>query len=142
MPEESPDAVGRANIEALKPVYAEWAKGNFSPKFDVYSPEMEWGWSEEFPGLEAVSPDPDALRSSRLAAWLDPWEDWRCEAEEYVAAGDAVIVLCRYTGRGKESGVRVDTDGAHLWTLKDGKVMRLEVFSDRARALEAAGIER
>ena len=44
----------------------------------------------------------------------DPWRDWRCEAEDFVATGDFVVVVCRYTGHGKESGVAVDTHGAHV----------------------------
>ena len=101
--------------------------------------DMEWGWSEEFPGLRGVSRDPEA-RSRRLREWLSPWENWRCEAEEFVSAGEFVVVLTRYTGRGKESGVTVDTKGAHLWTMRNGKAVRLVVFSSREKALEAAGL--
>jgi ketosteroid isomerase-like protein len=127
------------NIEALRPIYAEWARGNFRPRFEVYSPEMEWGWSEEFPGLEGVGPD-DTDRSERLRQWLAGWEDWRCEAEDYVADGDSVVVLTRYRGRGKVSGASVDTIGAHVWTLREGKVVRLTIYSSRDKALEAAGL--
>jgi ketosteroid isomerase-like protein len=126
-----------ANVEALRPVYEEWGRGNWQPRFDVYDPEMEWGWSEEFPGLAGVSADPE-LRSRRLREWLSPWQDWRCEAEEFVVAGACVVVLTRYSGRGKESGVSVDTQGAHVWTMRDGKAVRLEVFSSRTKALEMA----
>ena len=129
------------NVEALRPVYEEWGRGNWRPRFDVYAEDMEWGWSDEFPGLAGVSRDPE-VRSRRLREWLSPWEDWRCEAEEFIASGDFVVVLTRYTGRGKGSRVEVDTRGAHLWTLRDGRVIRLEVFSSRERALAAAGIER
>ena len=102
---------------------------------------MEWGWSDEFPGLQGVWRDPET-RNSRLREWLSPWEDWRCEAEEFVTAGEFVVVLTRYTGQGKESGVAVDTRGAHLWTMRSGKAVRLEVFSSRSRALAAAGVTR
>jgi len=132
--------MSRTNIEALRPVYEQWGRGNWTPRFDLYADDMEWGWSDEFPGLAGVTRDPET-RSSRLREWLSPWEEWRCEAEDYVASGDHVVVLTRYTGRGKESGVDVDTRGAHLWTLRDGKAVRLEVFSSRARALEAGGLE-
>jgi ketosteroid isomerase-like protein len=139
MSAENVEVVGRANVEALRPVYEEWGRGNWRPRFDVYAPDYEWGWSEEFPGLEGVSSDPE-VRSRRLREWLSPWEEWRCEAEEYVSAGELVVVLTRYTGRGKESGVSVDTKGAHLWTMRDGKAVRLVVFSSRSKALEAAGL--
>ena len=71
---------------------------------------------------------------------LLPWQHWRVEAEDYIAHGDHVVVLTRYTGRGKGSGVDVDTQGAHVWTLRDGKAVRLEIFAARARALEAVGL--
>jgi hypothetical protein len=51
-----------------------------------------------------------------------------------------VVVLCRYAGKGKESGVNVDVQGAHLWTIEAGRATRMVVFSDRERALEAAGL--
>jgi ketosteroid isomerase-like protein len=129
----------RANAEALRPVYDEWSRGNFRPKFEVYADDYEWGWSDEFPDLERVGPDPE-LRSERVRAWLRNWEDWRCEAEELVASGDHVIALCLYTGRGRDSGVAVEQRGAHLWTMRDGRAIRLEVFSSRDRALRAAGL--
>jgi ketosteroid isomerase-like protein len=131
--------VQQTNVEALHAVYDEWGRGNFGPRFDVYAPDMEWGWSGEFPGLAGVRPDPEA-RSSRLGEWLSQWNEWRCEAEDYVASGDRVVVLTRYTGRGRGSGAAVDTQGAHLWTFRDGKVVRLEIFSSRSKALAAAGL--
>ena len=131
--------MSQRNVDALRPIYREWGRGNWRPRFDVYGPDMEWGWSEEFPGLEGVARDP-AERSERLRQWLSEWEDWRCEAEEFVAEGERVVVLTRYRGRGKGSGATVDTTGAHVWTLRDGRVVRLEIFSSRQKALEAAGL--
>ena len=129
------------NVELLKPIYAEWAKGNLAYRPAIYADDMEWGWSDEFPGIGGVSRDPDAgTNSRRLRLWLREWSDWRCEAERYVAAGDHVVVMCLYRGEGKASGVDVDTIGAHHWILRDGKVKHLEVFSSRERALAAAGI--
>ncbi len=139
MSRENVETGQRANVEALRPVYEEWGRGNWSPRFDVYAPNMEWGWSEEFPGLHRPSREPQTP-SHRLREWLSPWEDWRCEAEEFIAEGEFVVALCRYTGRGKESGVAVDSRGAHLWTMRAGKAVRLEVFSSRSKALEAAGL--
>jgi ketosteroid isomerase-like protein len=132
--------MSQQNVEALRPVYEEWGRGNWEPRFDVYAPDFEWGWSGEFPaGLQRPSRD-DETTSERLREWLSQWRDWRCEAEDFVAIGDFVVVLCRYTGRGKASGVDVDAQGAHLWTMRGGQAIRLEVFSTRRRAFEAAGL--
>jgi uncharacterized protein len=132
-------AMSEENVEALRRVYEEWGRGNWRPRFQIYDPEMEWGWSEEFPDLAGVYRDPE-LRNQRLRQWLSSWESWRCEAEEYIVVGEFVVVLCRYAGRGKGSGVEVESQGAHVWKLRDGKAVRLEVFSSRKKALEAAGL--
>jgi ketosteroid isomerase-like protein len=132
-------AMTQEKVESLRKVYAEWGKGNFRPVTDVYNADLEWGWSEEFPGLEGVVREP-AAKSERLVRWLSSWEEWRVEPEDFIVGGNHVVVLCRYTGRGKGSGVDVDTHGAHLWTFREGKAIRLQVFSSRERALEAAGL--
>jgi ketosteroid isomerase-like protein len=127
------------NVELLKPIYAAWARGDWARVPEVYADDMEWGWSDEWPGLEGVSRDQE-VRSSRLRQWLSGWQDWRCEAEEFVTGGDRVVALCRYRGAGKTSGVEVDTEGAHAWWFRDGEVIRLEIFTSRERALAAAGL--
>ncbi len=139
MPQEGVEATPQAMVEALRPVYEEWSRGNWERRFDIYAPDMEWGWSEEFPAIHGVFRDQEE-KSRRLREWLSPWEDWRCEAEEFVTHGEFVVVLTRYAGRGKGSGAEVDSRGAHLWTMRDGHAVRLEVFSSRTRALTAAGL--
>lgn len=128
-----------SNVELLRPIYEQWARGNWEPRFALYAPDMEWGWSDEFPDLGGMVRD-DSERSSRLREWLSGWQNWRCEAERFVAKGDTVVALTRYRGRGKTSGAAVDTEGAHVWTFRDGRVIRLVVYSSRKAALEAAGL--
>jgi ketosteroid isomerase-like protein len=131
--------MSQANVDAIKPVYEEWGRGNWEPRFEIYADDLEWGWSDEFPGLGGVTQDPE-LRSRRLREWLSPWDDWRCEAEDFLVNGDYVVVLTRYVGRGKESQVAVDSLGAHVWKLRAGKAVRIEVFSSREKALASAGL--
>jgi uncharacterized protein len=126
-------------LEAVRRVYDEWSRGNWAPRFDFYDDAMEWGWSDEFPGLGGVYHDP-AERNERVQEWLSGWEDWRCEAEDLLVQGDQVIALCRYWGRGRGSGVSVETRGAHVWTLRAGKVIRLVIFATRERALADVGL--
>jgi ketosteroid isomerase-like protein len=91
------------NVELVRRVYDEWGRGNWRPKFDFYDPEMEWGWSDDFPGLAGVYHDP-AERNQRVYDWLSGWEGWRCDAEDYIVQGDHVVALTRYRGRGRGSG--------------------------------------
>ena len=128
------------SLDAIQHVYDEWSRGNWRPKFEVYDDGMEWGWSDEFPGLGGVFYDP-AERNDRLYEWLSGWENWRCEAEDYVVQGEHVVALCRYSGRGRGSGAEVETKGAHVWTMHDGKCVRLVVYADRDRAFASIGLD-
>jgi hypothetical protein len=82
------------NADLIRPIYDEWGRGNWRPRFDVYHPHMEWGWSDDFPGLAGVYED-HADPNPRLRAWLSEWEHWRAEADdrrralESVGAGSA-----------------------------------------------------
>ena len=124
------------NAELLAPIYEEWGRGNWRPRFELYHPDMEWGWSEEFPGLAGVYQD-RADPNPRLRAWLSEWEHWRAEAEDYLEFGDHVVVLASYYGQGKGSGVEIHQDGAHVFELRDGKVVRLEIFANREKAIKS-----
>ena len=128
-----------SNAELLEPVYESWGRGDFGPQFDVYADDMEWGWSDDFP--EAGLRSEIGGKSPRLRDFLAPWEHWRCAAERYIEAGDLVIVFCHYSGRGKGSGVLIERHGAHVWRMRDGKAVKLEVFPTREAALAAAGVE-
>ena len=126
------------NVDLIRPIYDDWGRGNWRPRFDVYHPHMEWGWSDDFPGLAGVYED-HAHPNPRLRAWLSEWEHWRAEADDYLEIGDNVVVLASYYGRGKGSGVEIRQEGAHVFKVRDGKVVRLEIFANRRRALESVG---
>jgi uncharacterized protein len=127
--------VSPSNADLVRPIYDEWGRGNWRPFFDVYDPQMEWGWSSEFLGLGGVFQD-RRDPNPRLRTWLTEWEEWRAEPEEYIEMGDYVVVLARYIGRGRGSGVEISQEGAHVFKLRGGKVVRLEVFASREKALE------
>jgi ketosteroid isomerase-like protein len=62
-------AMSEEDVDAIRRVYAEWSRGNWRPKPEIYDPEMVWGWSDEFPGLDGVYRD-SAERNARLHEWL------------------------------------------------------------------------
>lgn len=129
-----PTIAPMGNAELLRPIYEEWGRGNWRPYFDVYDPEMEWGWSSEFLDLGGVFKD-RRNPNPRLRSWLSQWEYWRAVADEFREIGDYVVVLASYHGRGRGSGVEIEQQGAHVFKLRDGKVVRLEIFASRALAI-------
>jgi ketosteroid isomerase-like protein len=73
--------------------------------------------------------------------WLEPWERYSAGVEDVVdAGGGRVVVLTRDRACPKGTTAEIDFLGAPIWTVRDGKVARIEFYFDRAEGLAAAGI--
>jgi ketosteroid isomerase-like protein len=81
----------------------------------------------------------DAMRDD-IERWASVFEDLRVTVEEIIDAGDQVVVVAHHKGRGRRSGVEVDTRFYEVYTLHAGKISRVDEFNERAEALEAAGL--
>jgi uncharacterized protein len=94
-------------------------------------PDIVWNPIEELP-----TQGHDAVRAS-LARWKAEWDDYEVLPEEFVDGGDRVLATVRVRGRGRGSGVEIDARFYDLYTLRDGKIVRMDQFTERAQALEA-----
>ena len=128
---------GKPVHPGLREVYRHWATGDWSPRFAFYADDFEWGWSPEFPDIAGVYVD-NETPNTRLARWLGSWEFWACEPEGTLEFGATVVVLTRYRGIGRGSGLEVNSEGAHVWTIRGDRATRLEVFASRSAAITAA----
>ena len=57
-----------------------------------------------------------------------------------VESGDHVVATVESRGYGRHSGVEVNVTVAHLWTLREGRIVAWHVYDDGSQALEAAGL--
>ena len=127
-----PSAHGDGNAEVVRPI-SRSGRGDWS-YFDVFHPEMEWGWSDEFPGLGGVYRDRDhpnpRLRAGSASGTLA--RRARRDPRDRRPRGRAGALPRPWQGQRR----RDQPGGAHVFELRDGKVMRLEIFATRQRALE------
>ena len=70
----------------------------------------------------------------------EAWEERRIEPEGFLDAGDSVVVMFHEFRRGKGSGVELELDTAAVFTMRDGRVARMQGFMDPAAASKAAGL--
>ena len=91
------------------------------------------------PTEEGPSYGLDAIRDN-FEHWKVAWEELDVTIEELIDAGDRVFLTAHHRGRGRGSGVEVDTRLYSVYTLRDGKVLRIDEYADRAEALEAVGL--
>jgi ketosteroid isomerase-like protein len=73
--------------------------------------------------------------------WLAPWERYHAHVDDVIDLNDGrVLVLTHDHARPKGASGEVDFMGAPIWTLRDGKVARIEFYWNRAEGLAAAGV--
>ena len=75
-----------------------------------------------------------------MREFLRLWDQYKAQATEVRAAGDTVWVSVRQTGLGAGSQAPTDMNVFAVWTFRGDKVIRLEKWPDRQKALEAAGM--
>jgi uncharacterized protein len=71
---------------------------------------------------------------------LEAFDDYRVEAEDFIEAGEAVVVPVLISGRGRASGAKQEARLVHLWVLRNGKAIRGQVYRTTEEALEVAGL--
>ncbi len=129
--------MSRENVEIVRSVYAAWLRGDIA--LDMLDPEISMVESATLPGA-ASAHGIDAVERY-IRSFAKHWDEIRFEPQEYVDAGERVVVVARLVGRGKKSGVQVTRTWAYLWTLRGQKVLRMVGYADRAEALKAADVE-
>lgn len=109
-----------------------------------YDPEVEWDVRSHPLGRiqgPSVYRGYEALEAM-FREYFEAWENVESSVDELIDAGEQVISVVTDRGRGRASGVEVERPGyAGVWTLRDGKIIRVAWFSTRADALEAAGLK-
>src|SRR4051794_11900766 len=81
----------------------------------------------------------EGLRRVLREVW-EAWEGFTELVERIVGTGDTVVVLASIRGRGRASGVEVAAKAALVWTVRDGLVEAVELFSDQDEALRSVGL--
>jgi ketosteroid isomerase-like protein len=70
------------------------------------------------------------------------WEEWSVDVHRVTPAPDGrVAIVMTMRARGKGSGAPLSELTAHVWTLKDGKLLRNEPFRGPDEAVRAAGLD-
>jgi len=128
------------NVEIVRRALEAWGRGDPKAVADLLDPDVEWSMPPNIPEAGTYTGRDEVLR--RLEEFLEAWDDLGVTVEELVDAGDRVVALVRYSGRGRESGIEIGgmTTDAQVWTVRNGKALRVELYGGTAEALQAAGL--
>jgi ketosteroid isomerase-like protein len=132
--------VSRENVEIVARGYADFAATRDFAE-ERTDPDFVWdmstfsGWPEK-----KTYEGTDGAREF-LATWTEPFDEWKLEVEELIDAGEEeVIGVLRQRGTSKSTGLEVDMQFAMLWTIRDGRYIRMRMYADPDEAKRAAGL--
>ena len=128
-------------MEIVRRVYE--ARGDPEAVLTYYNPDVEFDASR-FPfgrlvGGAGIYHGHQGLRRF-FREYYSAWSEIEDDYEELIDAGESVISVVTARGRGRRSGVEVATSSAAVWTIRDGKIVRVVWFQTRDDALEAGGL--
>ena len=124
------------NLTVVRRLYE--ARGNPEIISQVLAPDVRWEVVEGFPysgvylGLKE--------QSDFFTRLFSDFEDWRTEPSEFFETGDRVIAIGAYSGKAKATGKTFKARFAHVWTMRNGVIARLQQVADTvqlSRALES-----
>lgn len=104
----------------------------------ICDPEIEWIEDPQRADGRVYHGHAGALESWKR--WLEEWDEWGFEAEQFVDCGSDVLVVMREYARGASSGASVTSRNHLVFTLRDGKILRYREFYDKQAALDAVGL--
>jgi uncharacterized protein len=127
---------GRSPTDVVRALYEAINERDYDGGFALLAEGFEWVEPEH--SLLGGQHRGAAEVRGAIETQLEVFDELTIEPEEFHEHGDHVAVPVHQRARGGASGVEVEIRIGHLWTLRDGKIIRLEVFPARDDARKAA----
>ena len=129
--------MSQENVEVVRRFGEAWQRGDVAAAL-LARENVEWHDQVAIPGAE-VHRGREAVRR-HFELWLDAWKEIGYTVEEVLDPGNCVVVMVRRRGKGARSGAEVNDRVTYVYTVSGDRIVRFEAFTDKAEALEAAGL--
>jgi ketosteroid isomerase-like protein len=113
--------------EIVASFYNKLKIGDAVGALDLMAADIEWitMWHYKVNG-----PGPERVAEGLFRPLVAEWSSFALVPAEFIAGGDNVVSLGEFTGVHGATGKTVHADYAHVWTVKDGKIMRFRQYID------------
>jgi ketosteroid isomerase-like protein len=129
-----------SNLPLIRAIYDAFGSGDIPGVLGRMASDIEWNEAENFPYADG-NPyvGPDAIVKGVFMRLGGEWDGFAVVPEDFLDAGDTVVVLGRYKGRHKATGRPLDAQMCHVWRVKDGKATRFQQYTDTLQAARVTG---
>lgn len=133
--------MSQGNVEIVRKGRQAYEDGDIDGFLALCDPAVVWDHSRYVSGeFDPVYYGREAIKRF-LEEWREFFEGYYAHAEEFIDAGEAILVRAQQGGRGKRSGAAVES--SQYWVLsrvRDDLVVRIEFYREQSEALKAAGL--
>jgi hypothetical protein len=126
----------RTNLEIVRGIYDAFGRGDIPAVLAVLAPDIEWTEAKGFP-TGGTYLGPEAVVESVFKRLGKEWRGFKAIPDEFLAADDAVAVLGTYSGTHKATGKSFQAPFAHVWWIRNGRVIRFRQYTDTLLVNEA-----
>jgi ketosteroid isomerase-like protein len=127
------------NVEIIKRSWSAWMERDMDRAAADWHPDIVWDITRHEDAPDTIHHG-IAEVMEMIANWLQFFRAYELIVERYEPAGDNVLLLLRRRARDRTSGGVADRFAAHVWTVRDGKVVLIRSYSDIAEAHREAGL--
>lgn len=123
------------SVEVVKGIYAAFAAGDVPGVLSAFADDIEWYEAEGMPygGLHRGG---EAVAQNVFGPITEDVEGFAVTPEEFIASGESVAVVARYTGTGRATGKPLDQTAVHVWDIEGDKIVRFRQFMDTVKFAE------
>jgi ketosteroid isomerase-like protein len=130
------DEMSRENVEATRAGFRTLERDGVEGLLTFIHPDFETTTPAELTVEPATYRGHDGIRRY-FESFYEVMDEVRFEPEDFIDAGERVVVPVRLVARGRDTGIEAEQRLAFVWTLRDRKALRLETFPTLEAALEA-----
>jgi ketosteroid isomerase-like protein len=125
------------DVELVRGLYEAWLAGDEERALAGVDPEIEWVEPPDSPD-SGTHRGPGGIAFS-MERWREPFDSWTMSLAEVREVSEGkVLALGRQYGRARGSEVEIEAPIFHVWTIRGGKAVRMQMFLNEAEALAAA----
>jgi len=125
-----------ADLALIRRTYEGSSEENGRNLLAVLSPEVEWTEAAGFP-YAGTYRGVDALMDGVFRRLATEWDGYRAAVHTYLEDGERVAAFGVYSGTYKATGKAMTASFAHLYELRDGRIVRMTQYVDRAMVRQA-----
>ena len=120
------------SVDLVRRSYDAFARGDLDGVLADMHPEIEWHQAQGLPHGGRYNGVVEVRRNIFDPLDEEWWDEFSAAPEEFLDAGNEVVVIGRYRGIAKGTGKELDVPFVHVWTVREEKAVRFRQFLDTA----------